>query len=250
MSKTVRRKKTKESGLVVGILTMPHASGKSHIMRSYVEWLKLEGVTVVPVPYDTEDVELYFQVLHGLVIPGGDTVYVMRHEPAMLRTVGRFLELAMRDGEHFPVWAVCLGYEIVMALIGGFKTFEPIQDHMPRKLRWTAEGERSGMYKGLGKAVREETEQNHEFGVSPERFTKNIRLRRSFQILATASNEKGRRVQCRGTGKEVAYLWCHVPSRTTGEQEGICSGLLGRSSEVSASSGYCEGVFVGKDRSV
>ena len=191
MSKTVRRKKTKEKEFVVGILTMPHASGQSHIMAAYVGWLESEGVTVVPVPYDTEDVELYFQVLHGLVIPGGDTQYVMRHEPAMLRTIGRFLELAMRDGEHFPVWSVCLGYEIVMAHIGGFKTFEPIQDHIPRKLGWTAEGERSGMYKGLGKAAREETEQNHEFGVSPERFTKNIRLRRSFQILATEFNEKG-----------------------------------------------------------
>lgn len=191
MSKTVRRKKTKEDRLVVGILTMPHAPGKSHIMRSYVDWLETEGVIAVPVPYDTEEVELYYQVLHGLVIPGGDTEYVFKKEPVMLRTVGRFLELAMRPGEHFPIWAVCLGYELAMSVIGGFRTLERIEDQEPRRLTWTAEGERSGLYRMLGKAAQEVTTQNHLFGISPRRFQENQRLRRVFRVLAAAANGKG-----------------------------------------------------------
>jgi gamma-glutamyl hydrolase len=193
MSKTVRRKKTKEKGFVIGILSMPHAPGKSHIMRSYVDWLagEGEGVVVVPVPYDTEEVELYYQVLHGLVIPGGDTEYVMRQEPMMARTVERFLELAMRPGEHFPVWAVCLGYEMVMSVIGGLRGLERIEDQVRRRLTWTTEGMRSGLYRGLGRAAQEETVQNHLFGISPKTFQENGRLRRLFRCYATATTGKG-----------------------------------------------------------
>lgn len=170
---------------------MPHAPSQSHIMESYVSWLESEGVIVIPVPYDTDSVELYYQVLHGLVIPGGDTEYVFKKESAMLRTVGRFLTLAMRPGEHFPIWSVCLGYELVMALVGGFRDLERIEDQTPRRLEWTEEGRRSGMYKGLGSAARAETEQNHLFGISPGRFQKNRRLRSVFSVYATAKNSEG-----------------------------------------------------------
>lgn len=160
-------------------------------MRSYVSWLEAEGVIAIPIPYDTQEVELYYQVLHGLVIPGGDTKYVLEKEPAMIQTVRRFLELAMRPGEHFPIWSVCLGYEIVMSVIGGMKDLERIEDQEPRCLVWTVEGERSTLYKGLGKAVQDETVQNHLFGISPRRFQENQRLRRAFRVLAVAENGKG-----------------------------------------------------------
>lgn len=196
MSKTVRKTKKKEDKWVVGILTMPHAPGRSHIMRSYVTWLEAEGVIVVPVPYDTEEVELYYQILHGLVIPGGDTAYVFQQEPAMLRTVQRFLTLAMRPGEHFPIWSVCLGYELVVSLVGGIKNLERIEDQEPRRLEWTEEGRRSLLYKGLGQAAGEETEQNHLFGISPDRFLGNKRLRRVFSMYATAKNGEGKEYVC------------------------------------------------------
>lgn len=159
-------------------------------MRSYVSWLEAEGVIVIPVPYDTQEIELYYQVLHGLVIPGGDTEYVLKKAPAMLRTVRRFLELAMRPQEHFPVWAVCLGFEMVMALVGGFRKLERLEDQEPRRLVWTAEGERSMMYKRLGKAVQDETVQNHLYGISPRRFQENKHLRSIFEVLATSTNRK------------------------------------------------------------
>lgn len=170
---------------------MPHAPGRSHVMRSYVSWLEAEGVIVIPVPYDTQEAELYYQVLHGLVIPGGDTQYVLEKEPVMLRTVRRFLELAMRPQEHFPVWSVCLGYELVMSVIGGLRKLERLEDQEPRRLRWTTVGERSALYRGLGKAAMDETVQNHLFGISPKRFQENKPLRSTFDVLATSANRKG-----------------------------------------------------------
>lgn len=202
MPKTVRKTRKKEDRWVIGILTMPHAPGESHIMRSYVSWLETEGVIALPVPYDTQEIELYYQVLHGLVIPGGDTEYVFEKEPAMMRTVQRFLELAMRPGEHFPVWAVCLGYELVMSTIGGGNVLERIEDQEPRRLTWTGVGERSRMYRGLGKAAQDETVQNHLFGISPKRFERNKRLRRVFDVLATSTNGKGQEYICVVKAKE------------------------------------------------
>ena len=206
MSKTVRKtvRKTKKKGdrWVVGILTMPHAPGRSHIMRSYVSWLEQEGVVIIPVPYDSEEVELYYQVLHGLVIPGGDTEYVFQKEHTMLRTVQRFLELAMRSGEHFPIWSVCLGYEMVVSLVGGFRELERLEDQTPRRLEWTEEGKRSMLYKGLGQAAGEETEQNHLFGISPDRFLRNKQLRRVFSVYSTAKNDESKEYVCIVRGKK------------------------------------------------
>ena len=189
MSTTVRRRKTKEGGLVIGIVTMPHAPGKSHVMRSYVDWLEREGVQVVPVPFDTPHVELYYEILHGLVIPGGDTPFAIKQTP-LLKTVQHFLELGMRQGEYFPILGICFGMELLMALIGGFRTFEPIVDHGQRGLAWTREGTASAFYRALGPAAKQDTEQNHEFGISPQRFQANVRLRRFFSVLATATNPK------------------------------------------------------------
>jgi gamma-glutamyl hydrolase len=169
---------------------MPHAQGKSHIMKSYVDWLEREGVQVVPVPFDTEDVELYYQVLHGLVIPGGDTLFGMK-QVALLETVQRFLDMGMRQGEYFPILGICFGMELLMALVGGFQTFEPIVDHGQRRLTWTREGTTSTLYRVLGPAAKQDTEQNHEFGISPRRFQANVRLRRFFSVLATATNPHG-----------------------------------------------------------
>jgi gamma-glutamyl hydrolase len=189
MSKTIRKKKTKEGGLVVGVITMPHAPGKSHIMKSYVDWLEGEGVQVVPVPFDTPYVEFYYEILHGLVIPGGDTEYGMK-QSALLETVERFLDLGMRKGEYFPILGICFGMELLAALIGEFRTFEPIVDHGQRQLTWTREGITSAFYRALGPAVKQVTEQNHEFGISSLRFQANVRLRRFFSVLATATNVK------------------------------------------------------------
>jgi gamma-glutamyl hydrolase len=189
MSKTIRKKKTKEKGIVVGILTMPHGPGKSHLMKSYVDWFQAEGVQVVPVPFDTPHVDLYYEILHGLVIPGGDTVYGMK-QTALLETIQRFLDISLRQGEYFPILGICFGMELLLALIGRFRTFESIVDHGQRQLSWSRDGTASALYHALGTAVKQDTEQNHEFSISPQRFQENVRLRRFFSILATTTNAK------------------------------------------------------------
>lgn len=198
MSKTVRRKKERQ--LVVGILTIPHSfstpHGRSHMMKAYADGFEKQGITVVPVPYDTPHPELYYSLLNGLVIPGGETVFLMKNKP-LLQTVQRFMDLSMRLGEYFPIWGTCFGYELLMALVGKFHTFEEIADQQRRAITWTEEGRSSRLYRWLGvkEANRFEasarTAQNHEFGISPLQFRANPRLQRFFRMIAVAKNDKG-----------------------------------------------------------
>jgi gamma-glutamyl hydrolase len=165
-------------------------------MKAYVEGFEQLGVTVVDVPYDTHHPELYMEILHGLVIPGAETEYLLQNKPFM-NTVRRFVELSVRPQSACPLWGVCAGFEILLALIGGFRTFERIPDQQRRRLKWTEEGRHSRLYKALGAAEAERFErsaratQNHDFGISPKRFMSNGRLRRFYRILATATNSEG-----------------------------------------------------------
>ena len=112
-------------------------------------------------------------------------------------TVQRFLELSLRPGTHFLIWGVCAGFEILLALIGRFRTFERIPDQQRRRLTWTEEGRQSRLYKALGTTEAERFErtaratQNHDFGISTRKFAGNGRLRRFYRLVATATNSEG-----------------------------------------------------------
>lgn len=208
MSKTLRRKKDRP--LIVGVLTIPHSfstpHGRSHIMKAYADGFEKQGMIVVPVPYDTTHPELYYSLMNGLVIPGGETVFLMKNK-ALLQTVQRFLDLSLRPGEYFPIWGTCFGYELLMALIGKFHTFEAIPDQQRRAITWTEEGRSSRIYRWLGtkEANRFETTartaQNHDFGISPSSFLENSRLRRFFRMIAVAKNDKGQQYVAAIEGK-------------------------------------------------
>jgi gamma-glutamyl hydrolase len=199
---TVRHQQTykKKRHYTVGILTIPHSFstkyGSSHIMKAYADGLEKHGVTVVPVPYNTPHPDLYYSILNGLIIPGGETTFLLK-QPELLQTVQRFISLSLRTGEYFPIWGTCFGFELLMSLIGSMNRFEPIVDHQRRSIEWTDEGKRSRMYRWLSKknadAFEEyaRTAQNHEYGISPIRFLRNDHLRRFFRLVATARNDEG-----------------------------------------------------------
>ncbi len=199
---TVRHQQThkKKRNLTVGILTIPHSFstkyGTSHIMKAYADGLEKQGVTVIPIPYDTPHPDLYYSILNGLIIPGGETVFLLQ-QPTLLQTVQRFFTLSLRSGEYFPIWGTCFGFELIMSLIGSIYRFESIVDHQRRSIEWTDEGKKSRMYRWLSKKNADafedyaRTAQNHEYGISPIRFLRNDRLRRFFRLIATARNDEG-----------------------------------------------------------
>ena len=120
----VRHKTSKRNqSLCVGIITIPHLKktkyGQSHIMKPYVDWFEERGVRVIPIPYDTTQHEMYFHMVNGLFIPGGETTFIMKNE-TFVNSVTKFLELSLQADEYFPIWGTCFGFELLMFIIGGF----------------------------------------------------------------------------------------------------------------------------------
>jgi gamma-glutamyl hydrolase len=200
MSAVRHRTSKSHKTVCVGIMTIPHSVkvgwGQSHIMKAYVDWFEERGVRVIPIPYDTTEYLAYFKMVNGLVIPGGETDFIMGNR-AFVKTATRFFELSLGAKEYFPIWGTCFGYELLIAIISGSKRFKryPAQELAP--IRITEAGWKSKMFGGFSQKylkyleTQPSTAQNHDFGISPADFEGCADLRRFYDILATAIDEKG-----------------------------------------------------------
>jgi gamma-glutamyl hydrolase len=203
--KGLRRAKTAKSrSICVGILTVPHSHhvkyGSAHIIKTYVDWFEDRGVRVIPIPYDTAEHEKYFRMVNGIIIPGGETTFLMKNT-VYISCCQRFLDLAIQAtdrGEYFPIWGTCFGYEILLALIGRFNSFNryPFYDLAP--LHITRSGHQSRMFSGFSKTYLRYLEKypstlnNHTYGMSPKEFMENKSLRKFYRILATSIDKEGK----------------------------------------------------------
>jgi gamma-glutamyl hydrolase len=196
---TVRHKK--HSFLCVGIITIPHSKktkyGDTHIMKAYVDWFEERGVRVVPIPYNTTDHQTYFEQINGLFIPGGETPYIMRNR-VFVDSVTRFFELSLQQGEYFPIWGTCFGFELLMFIIGGFTKLKKYPCHELTPMQLTKEGAKSRLFGSFSKRYLyylehyNSTSNNHEYGISPKDFEENLHLSRFYNILATSVDENGK----------------------------------------------------------
>jgi gamma-glutamyl hydrolase len=195
------RTSKRHRSVCVGIMTIPHSLkvgwGQSHIMKAYVDWFEERGVRVIPIPYDTAECEEYFKMVNGILIPGGETDFIMGNSE-FIKTATRFFELSLGAKEYFPIWGTCFGYELLITIISGNKRFKkyPAQSLAPIKI--TETGWRSKMFGGFSHKYlkyledKNSTAQNHDFGISPTDFEANADLRRFYNVLATAVDENGR----------------------------------------------------------
>lgn len=195
----VRHKTVKlRNSLCIGIITIPHFQknehGNSHIMKAYVDWFEDRGVRVIPIPYDTTDYELYFNMINGLFIPGGETSYIMKQKE-FITTVMNFFEMSLQKDEYFPIWGTCFGFEILMFLVGNFNKLAKIPAHGFYPISITPEGYKSKLFSSFSSKylhyleANKSTSQNHEYGITPRDFIKNKHLENFFNILATSIDE-------------------------------------------------------------
>lgn len=194
---TIRHKTSKPRRLCMGIITIPHPDriphGNSHIMKSYTDWFESVNVSVIPIPYDTKDYELYFHLTNGLFIPGGDTAFIMKNDK-FVNTITRFFELSLTAGEYYPIWGTCFGFQLLIFMIGGFTQM----GHYPAKGLYPITIQQKGRMLGSFPERylqylehKRSSLQNHELSIGPEEFMANLHLKRFFTILATAKDDKG-----------------------------------------------------------
>ncbi|XP_042477373.1 gamma-glutamyl hydrolase 2-like isoform X1 [Macadamia integrifolia] len=195
---------------VIGILSHPGdgASGRlnndsnaSYIAASYVKFVESAGARVIPLIYN-EPREVLFEKLNlvnGVLFTGGWAKSGLYYE-----IVQEIFEKILEKndlGDHFPLVATCLGFELLNMIISKDVNFlERFNaQNQPSTLQFTQNIKIEGTVfqrfpPDLLKKLTTDciVMQNHQYGVSPEKLQKNPSLSSFFKILTTSADEDGK----------------------------------------------------------
>lgn len=199
-SRKVKKHSSDHVSISVGIITIPHLKkvkhGSSHVMKTYVDWFINRDIQVVLIPYDTTEHEMYFNMVHGLLIPGGETGFVVNH-PLLMKSITRFIELSLQPHVYFPIWGTCFGFESLLFVIGGFTKLKRYPADGLYPITITTEGRTSRMFHSFSPRYLQflekepSTLQHHDYAISSDDFIKNPYLSQFYHILATSMDDKG-----------------------------------------------------------
>ncbi|XP_036292902.1 gamma-glutamyl hydrolase [Pipistrellus kuhlii] len=173
--------------------------GKYYIAATYVKYLESAGARVVPVRLDLTDEEYVklFRSINGILFPGGG---VNLTKSGYARTAKIFYSLATQsfdDGDYFPVWGTCLGFEELSYLVSG----ELLLTNTDTKavtlpLNFSQGILQSRMFRNfpadLLRSLESEplTANFHQWSLSTMNFTKNEKLKAFFNVLSTNTDGK------------------------------------------------------------
>lgn len=185
---------------IIGILMQKCRSnemkslGKYYIAASYVKYLESAGARVVPIRLDLTNKEYkkLFQSLNGVLYPGG-SVSLMKSGYALVAK--KFYNLAIQsfdDGDYFPVWGTCLGFEELSYLISGkYLLTHTDTDGITMPLNFTGSPVKSRMFQNFpaellqSLAVEPLTANFHHWSLSVMNFTRNEKLKEFFNVVTT-----------------------------------------------------------------
>ncbi|KAL8524206.1 hypothetical protein ACS0TY_013974 [Phlomoides rotata] len=191
---------------VIGILSHPgdgasgrinNATNASYIAASYVKFVESGGARVIPLIYNEPWEALYkkLSLVNGVVFTGGSA-----KSGLYLKVVTSiFKDVVEKNdaGDHFPLFAVCLGFELVSMIVGEDNNI--LENFSASDQASTLQFMENITLKGtvfqrfppvLLKKMSTEclVMQNHKFGVSPEKFQKSKKLSSFFKILTTCAD--------------------------------------------------------------
>ena len=105
---------------VIGILTQPDPNGIEYIAASYVKYAEAAGAQVIPIRYwwDEKQLKQTFEGVNGILFPGGGAD-IDPKTSQLFKSSAILFELAEksnRQGQRFPIWGTCLGWELLAVL--------------------------------------------------------------------------------------------------------------------------------------
>ncbi|GLT72424.1 hypothetical protein SLA2020_443610 [Shorea laevis] len=192
---------------VVGILSHPgdgasgrlnNATNASYIAASYVKFVESAGARVIPLIYNEPPEVLLekLQLVNGVLFTGG-----WAKSGLYLETLRRVFKKVLEKndaGEHFPLYAICLGFELVTMIVSKdrniLERFSAADQASTLQFMKNINVEGTvfqrfppDLLKKLGTDCL--VMQNHVYGISPERFQENPALSSFFKILTTSADE-------------------------------------------------------------
>eukprot|EP00043_Microstomoeca_roanoka_P016278 m.165583 g.165583 ORF g.165583 m.165583 type:complete len:327 (+) comp16427_c1_seq2:264-1244(+) len=219
---------TNQTGPVIGILSQPDspeiyrgdavvATSQAYIAASYVKYLESAGARVVPIHCNMTETELEAKakMINGFLVPGGGQDLGDMNNP-YTRTATYVMNLAKQfneNGDYFPVWGTCLGFQMVSVFIGGISVLESGFDseNLPLPLNFTSNLATSRIFATarpeLVQALKTDalTMNNHQAGVTPASFAANHNLSSFFNVISTNVDRKGRPFVSTIEGKTMPF---------------------------------------------
>jgi gamma-glutamyl hydrolase len=166
------------------------------IPASYVKWIGQAGGRVLPIllnqpPGYYDDV---FKKTNGLLFPGGnqgiDPSDIYTEEGEQL---WRLAKTANDNGDYYPIWGTCLGFEELAILEtgnSGVISLNVVATNLPLPLQSTPDSDKSRLFSSFppGLLTALETEaiafNSHDHGLLVSEYEANIELHSFFDMLS------------------------------------------------------------------
>ncbi|EDO33450.1 predicted protein [Nematostella vectensis] len=185
------------------------------------------GARAAPIFVDRtpEEIEKMFHSVSGVVFPGGH----IKLNASRYAAVGKqILELAIKEnlkGEVFPVWAECLGLELISMIISGVSLNHGQYKNnllhytdarnllLPLKL--TPDFRQSKLFGTASQQLIDHIQShpiaynNHIKGISPKKFHRYKRLSNMFRIVSTNVDRQGSEFIATLEGREMPLFLFH-----------------------------------------
>ncbi|XP_026100152.1 gamma-glutamyl hydrolase-like [Carassius auratus] len=190
---------------IIGILTQEvddymRKFGETYIPSSYVKYIESGGARVVPIRLNQSfaEHEKIFRSINGLLLIGGS---VNLETSDFARTAGIYFRLALNandEGDYFPIWGTCLGFQLLTVLVAGENLLsKTTAENVTYPLNFTAEASPSRMFTNFPSDIRKALSQEpltanfHHYGVTKEAFLGNEKLSGFFSVLSTNIAQNG-----------------------------------------------------------
>mmetsp|Transcript_103749 Transcript_103749/g.260192 ORF Transcript_103749/g.260192 Transcript_103749/m.260192 type:complete len:286 (-) Transcript_103749:142-999(-) len=194
-------------GPLIGVYpTEPMSSGNSYY-QAYQSWVEQFGASTVLLPREG-NADWYFERINALLIPGGPTRPVPTFVHAMIQRAIK----AHAEGDYFPVWGTCLGFQWIAEAVGGRSVVELSKfdaSDLPSTLSFNSKVGDDRIFRSANSSVmlwvegQNSTYENHEDGIDPLRFESNPELAALFDVVATSADRSGQRYVAAVQGKDV-----------------------------------------------
>ncbi|KAI5662350.1 hypothetical protein M9H77_21673 [Catharanthus roseus] len=192
---------------VIGILSHPgdgasgrlnNATNASYIAASYVKFVESAGARVIPLIYNEPSEVLYkkLNLVNGVLFTGGwakSGLYFSMVEAVFKKALER-----NDAGDHFPVLAICLGFELLTMIVSKDKNilerFSAADQASTLQFLENIHIQGTVFQRFPTDLLRKLSTdclvmQNHHYGISPEMFKKSSDLCSFFEILTTSTDE-------------------------------------------------------------
>jgi len=198
---------------VIGILSEPNRQHTEfYIAASYVKWLEAAGASSIVIPFDADEetVEHIFTQINGVLLPSGSAI---SHVPISVKKIISMAKKANDDGDKFPIWGTCLGFEYLIMVLGDHEEktiqsgFDAMNISLPLNFTDAVRFSRAFANEEVKRITATEpvTFNYHTKGIEPERFSNDARLASFFHMIATSSDRAGRHFVSAIEGKSYPF---------------------------------------------